>query len=122
MKRSRLFLITAQILATILFIYNFSEARTGSPLAWITPLVMILLIVINSFWFTRFVSWLIFAVSFFSFAALLSAFTLRWRLEQGFNPVPFYRFIIMYIVFIYVGLAQMKILGGSAGHLSEVHK
>lgn len=102
-----------QLLAALLFIYHTSRAAEGLWLSWAVPLVLVLLIVVNSVWFTRFVSWVIFAGSFSCFLVLLSAFTLRWRLEPGFSSVPFYRAMVMYICFIYVSLAQIKILGSS---------
>ncbi len=113
MKKSRLLLIGAQVLAAVLFVYNFDRSGQSPWWAWLTPLAMVIFIIMNSIWFTRFISWVIFAVSFFAFMALLSAFTLRWRFEPGFNSMPFYMSIIMYVVFIYVGLGQLKILGGS---------
>jgi hypothetical protein len=111
--KGRIALIAGQLLAAILFVFNYPILSQGVWSAWFTPLAMVLLIALNSFWFTRFVSWLIFAASFFSLLILLSAFTLRWRLEAGFNPSLFYRAIIMYAVFIYVSLGQLKILGGA---------
>ena len=107
----RLLLILAQMTATILFIWNFEVAQSMHPVAWILPLVLIVLVIVNSFWFSRLVSWVIFSAGFFSFLVLLSAFTLRWRLETGFDSTPFYRSIIMYAAFVYVSLAQLKIRG-----------
>jgi len=107
----RLLLILAQMTATILFIWNFEVTQSMHPVAWILPLVLIVLVIVNSFWFSRLVSWVIFSAGFFSFLVLLSAFTLRWRLETGFDSSPFYRSIIMYTAFVYVSLAQLKIRG-----------
>ncbi len=113
MSKGRVSLITGQMLAAILFAVNFPFLSQGVWLAWFVPLLMVLLIAVNSFWFTRLASWIIFAVSFFAFLILLSAFTIRWRLEPGFHAGIFYRAILMYAVFIYVSLGQLKILGGA---------
>ena len=110
----RKFMIGAQVAATLLFIANVGRASSQNWLAWAVPLVTILLIVVNSVWFTRFVSWIIFSTSFFGLLVVLSAFTLRWRGETGFAPGPFYRTMAMYVAFIYVSLAQIKILGGGS--------
>ncbi len=79
--------------------------------SWLVPLTLVLFIVMNSIWFTRFLSWVIFSGAFFGFLVVLSAFTLRWRLEPGFSAVPFYKSLLMYSLFVYVSLAQIKILG-----------
>ena len=104
-------LIAAQLVATVLFIWNFESAAGDAPLAWAPPAILILLVVVNAVRFTRFVSWTIFSVAFFAFLVILSAFTLRWRLEPGFDSWPFYRAIGMYVAFIYISLAQIKLLG-----------
>ena len=114
LTRGRFFLIAAQLAATVLFMINFQNGVSSHWSAWFVPMVLIVLVVCNSFWFTRAVAWVIFSMAFFSFLAILSAFTLRWRLESGFNPHPFYRAIFMYVAFIYVSLGQIKILGGKA--------
>jgi len=106
-------LIGVQVLATLLFISVVSR-NDQNWISWFIPLLMILLVAANSVWFTRFVSWVIFAVSFFCLLVLLSAYTLRWRLESGFDASPFHRAMLMYIAFIYVSLGQIKILGGGA--------
>lgn len=108
----RFFLIAAQLTATVLFAFHFKASPTEPWIAWAVPMVLVALVAINSIRFTRFVSWLIFAAAFFAFLVVLSAFTLRWRGEVGFNPWPFYRAMIMYIAFIYASLAQIKLLGG----------
>ncbi len=105
----RKILIALQLLSVFLFIWHAQTSAQWS--SWAVPLVLLLLIVVNSIWFTRFVSWVIFAGSFFCFLVLLSAFTLRWRLEPGFAALPFYRAMLMYCVFIYVSLAQIKMFG-----------
>lgn len=110
---ARWILIGTQLLATGLFLTLLGERETISWVAWAVPLLLVFLVLINSFWFSRFVSWLIFAIGFFCFLVLLSAFTLRWRLEPGFNAMPFYRAIIMYAAFVYISLGQIKLLGGS---------
>ena len=107
----RLFLITAQLTATVLFVWNAGSLSSQHWLAWFTPMVLIVLVVVNSFWFTRAVAWIIFAVAFFALLVILSAFTLRWRLEPGFHAAPFYRAMGMYTAFVYVSLAQIKIIG-----------
>jgi hypothetical protein len=106
-------LVGMQVLATVLFIVNY-QAADQNWIAWAVPFVILILIAVNSVWFTRFVSWLIFAASFFSLLVCLSAFTLRWRLEPNFLPAPFYRTMLMYAVFVYVSLGQIKIIGGGS--------
>lgn len=107
----RKILVGAQVLAAVLFVSGVDPRGNQSWLSWVVPLALILLIVLNSIRFTRLVSWIIFGVSFFCLLTVLSAFTLRWRGEPGFNPFPFYRSMLMYTVFIYVSLGQIKILG-----------
>lgn len=107
---ARKLLVMMQVVSTLLFIWHV-QSSTGPWMSWAIPLSLILLIIINSIRFSRFVSWIIFAGSFFSFLVLLSAFTLRWRLEPGFSSLPFYRAMLMYIAFIYVSLGQIKLLG-----------
>ena len=111
MTKGRLFMIGASLTATILFVFNYEYSPQKYWLANVVPLVLVILSVVNFLHFTRLVAWIIFALAFFAFLVILSAFTLRWRMEEGFNPYPFYRSIIMYIAFIYVSLAQIKILG-----------
>jgi hypothetical protein len=111
---ARRILIGGQVLVTVLFISHLQASRTGHWLGWFVPMVLLVLVVINSLRPTRFVCWLIFAVAFFCFLILLSAFTLRWRAEPGFSPIPFYRAMLMYVTFIYVSLGQLKLyVGGS---------
>jgi hypothetical protein len=105
-KRARL--IAAQVIATLLFVTSVSIATSPSWISWAVPLVLLLLIVVNSIWFTRFVAWLIFAGAFFALLSVLSAFTLRWRLEKGFQPAPFYRSLGMYAAMVYASLGQIK--------------
>jgi len=107
----RLFMIGSSLTATLLFIFNYELVETQHWSAVLIPMVLIILVVVNYLRFTRFVAWVIFSLSFFSFLVLLSAFTLRWRLESGFDAAPFYRTIIMHVAFIYVSLAQIKLLG-----------
>lgn len=108
----RLFLIGAQVTATVLFVWNTGRIGQQHWTLWFVPMVLIVLVVVNSFWFTRAVSWTIFALAFFGLLVILSAFTLRWRLEPGFNAAPFYRSLGMYTAFAYISLAQIKIKGG----------
>lgn len=108
----RAFLIGAQLAATVLFLISLRSPMT--PAAVAVPAVLIAAMVINSLAFTRLVSWFIFAAAFFSLLVVLSAFTLRWRLEPGFDPWPFYRAMGMYTAFVYVSLAQIKVLGQNA--------
>lgn len=115
---ARKILIGAQVLAAVLFVAGIDRTGNQSWVSWSVPLAMVILIIINSVRFTRFVSWVIFGVSFFCLLTLLSAFTLRWRLESGFTAWPFYRAMLMYTVFIYVSLGQIKLLGGGASHAS----
>lgn len=105
----RAFLIGAQLTATLLFITSVRMADATHWIAWAMPLGLLLLIVINSIWFTRLVSWVIFAGAFFSLLTVLSAFTLRWRLEDGFSSAPFYRSLGMYAAMVYASLAQIKL-------------
>ncbi|OVE78452.1 hypothetical protein BVX98_00110 [bacterium F11] len=107
----RVLMIGISLLATILFIMNFQRGSSEHWLSFIFPMILIILVIVNYLRFTRLISWLIFAGAFFSFLVILSAFTLRWRLEAGFDPVPFYQAIGMYVAFIYVSLAQIKIMG-----------
>jgi len=108
---ARFLLIAAQLTATFLFLFQFQRGQEQHWWAWGIPLLLIVLVIINSFWFTRFVSWVVFAVAFFAFLLLLSAFTLRWRLEPGFVATPFYINIGMYVAFVYASLGQLKLLG-----------
>jgi len=106
----RTFLVAAQLVATVLFISVF-ERSGDQVLPWVVPMVLLILVVVNSFWFTRLVSWLIFSVGFFYLLVLLSAFTVRWTHEPGFAPGPFYRAMGLYTALIYVSLGQINILG-----------
>ncbi|MCG3205171.1 MAG: hypothetical protein KCHDKBKB_01890 [Elusimicrobia bacterium] len=107
-------MILAQVLGTILFVTHY-QVHGGQPvLAWIFPLIILILIIINSIWFTRFSSWLIFSMAFFGFLVVLSAFTLRWRLQPDFQSAPFYRTLLMYVIFVYISLGQIKILGSTS--------
>ena len=111
--KARTIIILAQVLVTVLYLINYqghtSTPDTKSFVLSLIPLALVGLIIINSFWCTRFVSWLIFSGAFFGFMITLSAFTLRWRLEPGFNTTPFYRSIIMYVCMVYISLGQMKL-------------
>lgn len=106
-------LIAVQTAAALLFISNFQTLSAGHWIAWFAPLILLLLLIVNSFWFTRFVSWLVFASSFFAFMLVLSAFTMRVRAEPGFQAAPFYKAIALYVSYIYVSLGHLKILGGA---------
>ncbi len=110
---ARKILVAAQVAATLLFVLHYRANTSGNWMAWVTPLAILILIVINSVWFSRFGSWLIFSLAFFSLLVILSAFTLRWRLEPEFSARPFYRSLGMYTLFIYISLGQIKILGGA---------
>ncbi len=112
-------LIVYELTATVLFMWHTANIPDRTVLSSSVPLVVMLLIVVNSVWFTRLGSWVIFATSFFSFLVLLSAFTLRWRLENGFQPAPFYRAMAMYASFIYVSLAQIKIRGAGPSSAAQ---
>ena len=101
-----------QVLSALLFVTHASTAQTPWY-TWALPLIVLILIIVNSVWFSRLVSWLIFSGAFFCLLVLLSSFTIRWRAEPGFYPIPYYRAMAMYALFIYVSLAQIKILGGS---------
>lgn len=116
-------LIVMYLLAAFFFAWQV-RIHQNAPLSWLVPLVLFILMIVNSIWFTRFVSWLIFAGSFFCMLVILSAFTLRWRLEPDFSSTPFYKSFIMYALFVYVSLAQLKILGSgsSAPHTMEEGK
>ena len=103
---------------TVLFLAGLERNGAQPLLAWLVPMILLILVAINSFWFTRVVSWTIFAVGFFALLAVLSAFTLRFRTETGFNAMPLYRALGMYAGFIYISLGQIKqanrrLLGGS---------
>lgn len=113
MTKGRFFLIAAMMTATVLFTFQFKASPTLPIWPWAVPMLLVALVAINSIWFTRFIAWVIFSLAFFGFLVVLSAFTLRWRNEPGFDPLPFYRAMIMYIAFIYSSLAQIKLLGGS---------
>ncbi|MFN0117396.1 MAG: hypothetical protein ACKVQC_03760 [Elusimicrobiota bacterium] len=107
----RIILIVSQLASTVLFMYNYQKNLQNHFFSWVFPLCILILIIVNSVWFSRFVSWSIFSGGFFGFLVVLSAFTIRWRLQPGFDSTPFYRSIIMYVLFIYISLAQLKILG-----------
>jgi hypothetical protein len=106
----RTFLIGAQLTATLLFVSTVRPASSLHWSAWAMPLVLLLLIVINSIWYTRFIAWVIFSGAFFALLVVLSAFTLRWRLENAFSSAPFYRALGMYTAMVYTSLAQIKLL------------
>jgi hypothetical protein len=112
MGKGRFFLIAAQLTATVLFTLQFKASPPQPIWPWAVPMLLVALVAANSIWFTRFVSWVIFATAFFAFLVVLSAFTIRFRTETGFNAWPFYRAMVMYIAFIYSSLAQIKLLGG----------
>jgi len=103
----RVLLILAQVGATVLFIINFEQSGHQHWAGLLVPMVLIVMVLINSFWISRFLSWCIFSLGFFSFLVLISAFTLRWRLESGFDAAPFYRAMTMYAAFIYVSLGHL---------------
>jgi hypothetical protein len=127
MSKGRFFMIFAMLTATALSTAQFKAGSSTAiaqqnsiwaMLPWLVPMVLVALVAVNSIWFTRFVSWLIFATAFFAFLVVLSAFTLRFRSEAGLNAWPFYRAMVMYIAFIYSSLAQIKLLtrdGGQGG-------
>lgn len=119
MTKGRKILIAAQVLATLLFVTQYRVNAEQSWLAWFVPLTVLILIAINSAWFTRFVSWLIFSISFFGLLVVLSAFTLRWRGETAFAAAPFYQAMLMYAAFVYISLGQIKILGGASHGVPE---
>jgi hypothetical protein len=104
-------LIGAQVVATLLFVTSY-RINTGPAVAWAVPLVILLLIVINSMWFSRFTSWLIFSLGFGGLMIILSAFTLRWRVQTAFSAAPFYKAMLMYTLFVYISLGQIKLIGG----------
>lgn len=103
-----------QVAATVLFIATFNESRSGHWLGWFAPMTLVALVAVNSLFPSRFLSWVIFSLAFFGFLVVLSAFTLRWRLEPGFTPFPFYRALLMYVAFVYVSLGQLKLLVGAS--------
>lgn len=105
----KFFLVLGQVLATVLFVTSFDASAGGHWLGWATPMLLIALVAINSMMPNRLLSWLIFSLGFMSFLVVLSAFTLRWRLEPGFSPAPFYRSMAMYVTFIYISLGQLKL-------------
>ena len=105
-------LIAAELAATLLFVGSYRIDANVPWVAWAIPLAILLLIVVNSLWFSRFTSWLIFSLAFSSLMVLLSAFTLRWRLEPAFSSAPFYRAMLMYTLFVYISLGQIKLIGG----------
>ena len=110
---ARTFLIFAELVATYLFVSTIQVAESMHWWSWALPLALLLLIVINSVWFTRLAAWAIFAGAFFALLTVLSAFTLRWRLEDHFNPVPFYRAMAMYTCMVYASLGQIKMYASS---------
>lgn len=113
-----------QVLATVLFMATFNDSRGGHWLGWFVPMTLVALVGVNSIFPSRFISWVIFAVAFFGFLVVLSAFTLRWRGETGFKPLPFYRALGMYVTFVYVSLGQLKLLvgGGKRPAPTEPHQ
>jgi hypothetical protein len=114
MGKGRFFMIAAQLTATVLFAMQFTASPARPMWPWLIPMILVALVAANSIWFTRFGSWIIFATAFFAFLVVLSAFTIRFRTEAGFNAWPFYRAMVMYIAFIYASLAQIKLLGGGS--------
>ena len=105
-------LFGAQMAATLLFVTSARIDAAGPWIAWAAPLAILLLIVINSIWFSRLTSWLIFSLAFSALMMILSAFTLRWRLETAFSSAPFYKGMLMYTLFVYISLGQIKLIGG----------
>jgi hypothetical protein len=105
-------LIFCELVATYLFVSTIQLSEAMHWWAWALPLVLLLLIVVNSIWFTRLGTWVIFSGAFFALLVVLSAFTLRWRLEKNFNPMPFYRAMIMYGCMVYASLGQIKMNAG----------
>jgi len=105
-------LLATQIAATLLFISSYRINDATPWISWATPLVILILIVINSIWFTRFTSWLIFSLAFAGLMTILSAFTLRWRLDSAFSSAPFYKAMLLYTLFVYISLGQIKLIGG----------
>ena len=116
----------AHAAAAVLFVWHLETAVTSHWASWAVPLALVFLVLANSIRTTRFASWLIFAIGFFGFLVVLSAFTLRWRLEPGFDAAPFYRAIGMYVAFVYISLGhlhKLKTAGGAAGRPTpEVRK
>ena len=108
MTAGRAFLLGAQLAATLLFIYTVRVPQAMAWWSWAVPLGLLLLIVVNSIWFTRFSAWVIFSGAFFSLLVVLSAFTLRWRLEDRFSSAPFYQAMGMYACMVYASLGQIK--------------
>src|SRR4051812_37447971 len=108
----RKFLIAAQIIATVTFMSLVPRAGEAHWITWAAPLALLLLIVVNSIWFSRLGSWVIFCGAFSALLLILSAFTLRWRLETGFQPGPFYKAMGMYAAMVYASLAQIKLNAG----------
>ena len=109
---SRGILIFAQLTATYLFVSTVQLSESMHWWSWALPLALLLLIVINSIWFSRFTTWVIFSGAFFALLVVLSAFTLRWRLEDHFDSVPFYRALVMYACMVYASLGQIKLNAG----------
>jgi hypothetical protein len=103
------FLVFGQVLATVLFVTNYNSAVNGHWVGWAMPMLLIVLVAVNSMMPSRFLSWLIFSLGFMSLLMVLSAFTMRWRLEPGFSPAPFYRSMAMYLTFVYISLGQLKL-------------
>ena len=108
----RKFLIAAQLIATVMFMSLVPHVGQAHWSTWVGPLLLLLLIVVNSIWFSRLGSWLIFCGAFSALLLVLSAFTLRWRLETGFRPAPFYKAMLMYAAMVYASLAQIKLNAG----------
>jgi hypothetical protein len=105
-------LLGAELMATFLFIGSYRINVNGPAVGWVMPLVILLLIVVNSVWFSRFTSWLIFALGFSGLMMILSAFTLHWRVQPVFSAAPFYKAMLMYALFVYISLGQIKLIGG----------
>jgi hypothetical protein len=116
---ARQILRVMQVLATVLFIATFNESRAGHWIGWFAPMLLVAMVAVNSLFPNRFLSWLIFSLAFFGFLVVLSAFTLRWRVEPGFRPLPFYRALAMYVAFVYVSLGQLKLLVGGGAKPSD---
>lgn len=100
--------IAVTMAAVALFIWNLMASPAVRAVTWIIPTLVILLILVHSIRPVAAVAWTVFGVSTAMSLLVLGALALRWRVEAGIQPAPFFRTIAMYAAFAFVGLARLE--------------